>query len=198
MLTFLAAAALASTAVPFSPPPMVDAPSVTSTPRQARLVDEEGMKASSPVDLAGRMVMAPVLGAVGGVLGGVLGFGAGALVGAVARAGSWGSLGVGFIVGALVSFVGLAIGTAIGASLFGDDFKGRFGRSIGWAFLAMGVATAISVVAILVLPTIGLAVSLGAGVVSAAAVPLIVEARAMATVEPERRAPEATLAVATF
>lgn len=193
MLTLTAALLL--TASDVTPPPMLQAPTTANTTRVAKLIDSP--RPSEPGELLARMVLAPVFGVIGGGLGSAVGLLGGGLIGVLAHAGIWGSVGLGVIGAAVFGFVGLALGAAIGASLFGERFGDLMGRSVPWAFLTMAVATAISVFAMVVVPVAALAISIGTGVVAAAVVPLIVEARRVAEV-PVERAPEATVPVATF
>lgn len=173
MLTLTALALLA--ADPTLPPlvqALPDAPQISTSPRQATLLDEEPSSAGA---LVGRAVMAPVLGAVGGGLGAAIGGGAGFLL----AGGSWGGLAVGVLLGSIVAAIGLAVGVALGSALFAEDVGAMFKRSIGWAFLAVAVGVVGFLVA-LALPGIGFIVGVGAAVVSCAAVPFVVEARRLA------------------
>lgn len=198
-----------------TPPPMREPPKSDSATRQARLLDKPAaLKDSEPSQMAGRMLMAPVLGALGGGIGVALGVGAGVIafladgarpVSLCLSPAGWcssssGSLGaaviVGLSVGGLLGFVGLALGVAIGASLFGDHFRDLFSRSLPWAFLMVGIAAAISVVTFFVAPALAPVLFGITGTVAAGAVPFIVEARRVAV--PAERAPEATVSVATF
>lgn len=196
MLTL--ATLLCLTAAP-TPPPMVEAPSVVNSPRRARLVVEEDVTPSPTASLAGRVVLAPVLGLAGGAVGGVVGAGLGVLTGLVFSAGTWGSLSLGFIGAALGSLVGYALGAAVGASLFSGGGKDLLSRTLPWAFLAVGVAAVVAVVAALVFPFAAPIISVVGGLVATAAVPLIVESRRLATAPAqEDRGPAAEVPVATF
>ncbi len=174
MLTLTALALLA--ADPTLPPLVQAQPEaiqVSSSPRQATLlVDEEPSSAGA---MAGRAVMAPLLGAVGGGLGAAIGGGGGYLL----AGGSWAGLGVGILLGSVVAAVGLAVGIALGSALFSEDVGAVFKRSIGWAFLAVAVGTVGFLVA-LALPGIGFIVGVGAAMMACAAVPFVVEARRLA------------------
>lgn len=195
MLTLAAALVLASNAL--TPPPMLEAPSLVSARREARLLDEGDVQPTEPSTLAARMVLAPVLGAAGGAAGGALGLFGGVGLGMLAGAG-WGSLAAGALFGIIFSAVGLVVGTAIGAALFADGFRDLFARSLPWALLAVGVATVVSIVAAFMVPAAALAISIGSGIVATAVVPLIVEARRLATAQPVERAPEAAVPLTTF
>lgn len=173
MLTLTALALLA--ADPTFPPLVQAQPEaiqVSTSPRQATLLDEEPSSAGA---LAGRAVMAPLLGAVGGGLGAAIGGGAGFLL----AGGSWAGLAVGVLVGSIVAAVGLAVGVALGSALFSENVGAMFTRSLGWAFLAAAVGGVAFLVA-LAIPGIGLIVGIGAAVVTCAAVPFVVEARRLA------------------
>lgn len=179
MLTLTALALLA--ADPTLPPLVQARPEalqISTSPRQATLLDEEPSSAGA---LAGRAVMAPLLGAVGGGLGAAIGGGAGYLLGGR----SWGGLAVGILLGSVVAAIGLAVGVALGSALFSGDVGAMFKRSIGWAFLAVAVGTVGFLVA-LALPGIGFIIGVGAAVAACAAVPFVVEARRLAVAAEEK------------
>jgi hypothetical protein len=102
------------------------------------------------------------------------------------------------LVGAVTGFLGLGLGIAVGAALFSPNVGRLFRRSVGWAFGAAGIATAIGVIVSLLLPPtsiIGSVVFLASGVLLAAAVPVVVEWRRLAEAPP---GPEASLTLASF
>ena len=173
MLTLTALALLA--ADPTLPPLVQAQPEaiqVSTSPRRATLLAEEPSSAGA---MAGRAVMAPLLGAVGGGLGALIGGGGGYLL----AGGSWAGLALGILDGSVVAAIGLAVGVALGSALFSEDVGAMFKRSLGWAFLAVAVGGVAFLVA-LALPGIGLIVGIGAAVVTCAAVPFVVEARRLA------------------
>lgn len=187
----------AATAQQPPPPP----PSTGFGTRSARLLDDDSTP-STPTQLLGRALLAPVIGAVSsGVFGflGLLGGGIlGVLIAGVSASGLVIGTLIGLLVGAVTGFLGLGLGTAVGAALFSENFGRLFRRSIGWAFAAAGIATALAIIITLALPLVPLAGSLSlliGGALFGAAVPLVVEWRRLAEAPP---APEASLTLATF
>lgn len=187
----LTLATLALLAADPSMPPLVEAPSLTHAPREARLLTDT--EPTPTGTLVGRAVLAPVVGALGAGVGGLAGLLVGAAVGA-AVGGGWGTILIGLVGVAIVAPFGLAFGIAAGAAMLGAKFGDLFSRSIPWAFLAAGLTIVSAFVALAVLPGAIALVTVGVAVASAVAVPLIVEARRMAEVQ----GPESTLALATF
>ena len=195
MLTLTALALLA--AEPTLPPLVQAQPEVampvaiqlSSASRKATLLDEQPSSAGA---LAGRAVMAPVLGALGGGVAGGLGL----LGGYVLGGSSWGGAALGILLGSVMAAVGLAVGVALGSALFADDVGAMFKRSLGWAFLAAAVGGVAFLVFALALPAIGLIVGVGAAVVACAAVPFVVEARRLAVAAEEKE--RSPVPVATF
>lgn len=187
----LTLATLALLAADPSMPPLVEAPSLAHAPREAKLLTD--VEPSSTGTLAGRAVLAPVMGLLGTGLGGLAGGLVGAAVGA-AFGGGWGVLLVGVAGALIVAPFGLALGIAAGAAMLGAKFGDLFSRSIPWAFLAAGLTVVAAFIALAVMPEAIVLVTAGAAIAGAVAVPLIVEARRMAEVQ----GPESTLALATF
>ncbi|MDX2009948.1 MAG: hypothetical protein SFW67_07160 [Myxococcaceae bacterium] len=196
-------------APPLPPPPLVDAATPESPPppstafgtRSARLLDNE-YTPSTPTQLVGRAVLAPVIGAASAGVFGFLGLLGGGVLGLiVAGTGTSGlviAAAVGLLVGAVTGFLGLGLGLAVGAALFSENFGRLFRRSIGWAFAAAGIATALAIIVAIAFPLVPLAGSLSlliGGAALGAAVPLIVESRRLAEAPP---APEASLTLARF
>lgn len=194
MLALTTALLLAS-----SPTLPTDAPTVGLTSRQARLL--AASQPSAPLDLAGRALLAPVLGVAGAGLGGALGLLGGGLIGSALSLG-WTTLGLAVLGSAVLGVFGLVCGTVIGSSLFGD-FKDLLGRSVPIALLVLGLAVVGGVAALVALwiaelPVVGIAAGVGVLAVGAAAVPLLVEAARVNAPKPEQRAPDATVPVAAF
>lgn len=188
MLTLATIAILAAEP---SMPPLVEAPSLVHAPREARLVTD--VEPSSTGTLAGRMVLAPVMGALGAGVGVLAGALAGGAVGLL-FSGSWVTLAFG-VVGALIAApFGLGFGIAAGAAMLGGKFVDLFSRSLPWAFLAAGFTVIAAVIAVAVAPGALVLMTAGAAIAGAGAVPLIVEARRTAEVQ----GPESTLPLATF
>ncbi len=180
MLTLTALVLLA--AAPTLPPMVQAEPDVirvSSTVRKATLLEVEPSSAGA---LMGRALLAPVLGVVGGGVAGTLG----GLAGMALGGGSWGGLALGVVLGGAVGLVGLAVGIALGAALFSDDVGALFKASLGWAFAAVGVGGLAFLIAALALPGIGVVVGIAAAVVTAAAVPFVVEARRLAVAAEEK------------
>ncbi|MBM4778557.1 MAG: hypothetical protein GQE15_12715 [Archangiaceae bacterium] len=192
MLMLTTVALLSSTAP--SLPPMVPAPAVSDAPRAARLLDDEPAPTPTPT-LVGRMVLAPLGGAVGAAVSGALGLLMGGAIGALAG-GGWNVLLVG-VFGALIAApFGFALGVALGASLLTTHFAELFRRTLPWAFLAAGITIiGVFVAAIVALPVVAL-VGGSVAIAAAAAVPALVEGRRGA--ERVERGPESSLALATF
>lgn len=190
MLSLALALVLAAPSI--TPPPLIEAPpSVSSSPRHARL-SKTWVEPSASGELLGRAMLAPLGGAIGGGLGATIG-----MFGGAALASGWASLGTAVLGGVVLGLIGGITGIALGASLFGEHQKDLFGPSFGWAVLAVGVSLVVTAVAFLVAAPIAIAVSIGTFVVTSASVPLIVEARRLANAE-DPRAPEALVPVTTF
>jgi hypothetical protein len=177
MLTLTALALLA--ADPTLPPLVQVEPGpiqMSSAPHEAKLLDDE--EPTPPGAMAGRAVMAPVLGVLFGVVagggGGLAGLGLGNALGVR----SWDIFVPIGVVGGVVGLVGLALGIALGASLFSNDVGAMFKRSVGWAFAAAGVASLVGF-GLLFVPGLGTILAVIA-ITAAAAVPFIVESRRLA------------------
>lgn len=188
MLTLVAVAVLAAEP---SMPPLVEAPSLVHAPREAKLLTE--VEPSSTGTLAGRMVLAPVMGALGAGVGVLAGALAGGAVGLL-FSGSWVTLAFGVIGALIVAPFGLGFGIAAGAAMLGGKFGDLFGRSLPWAFLSAGLTVVAALVALAVVPGAIVVMTVGAALTSAVAVPLIVEARRLAEVQ----GPESTIPLGTF
>lgn len=214
MLGFVMVMALSQTPVDpteFSQPPLVEAPapdpkaapvppppSASTAPRAARLMSEEPVvEPTTSSDLAGRALMAPVLGAVGATAGGFLGAVVGAFIGLVASGGAsaLGAVLLAVVGGGLLGAAGMGLGIALGGSLFSKDVRGLFSKTVGWAFAATGIAIVIGLIFLAALPAVGAYIFIGAGVALAACVPLVVEWRRMADAP---RAPEPAVTLARF
>jgi hypothetical protein len=193
MLTLTALALLAATLPPLvqaQPEVAMPAAIQLSTPaRKATLLEEEPSSAGA---LAGRAVMAPVLGMLGGGVTGGLGL----IGGFVLGGSSWGGAALGILLGSVLAAVGFAVGVALGSALFSDDLGAMFKRSLGWALLGAAVGGVAFLVFALALPVIGLIVGVGAAIVTCAAVPFVVEARRLAVAAEQKE--RSALPVATF
>ncbi|MBL8935749.1 MAG: hypothetical protein JNM69_14430 [Archangium sp.] len=192
MLMLTTVALLASTSP--SLPPLVPAPAGADAPRAARLLDD-APEPTPTASLVGRMVLAPLGGAVGAAVSGALGLLVGGAIGALAG-GGWNVLLVGLFGAVIAAPFGFALGVAVGASLLTTHFTELFRRTLPWAFLAAGITIiGVFVAAIVALPVVAL-VGGSVAIAAAAAVPALVECRRRA--ERVERGPESSLALATF
>jgi len=163
------------------------------------LADEAVFEPSSSSELAGRALMAPLLGAVGATVAGFLGALVGAVIGVLVTGPSFGGLLVATVFAGggalLLGAGGMGLGIALGGALFSKDLRTLFSKTVPWAFAATGIAIVIGFIFLAVVPAIAGYLFVGAAVALAVGVPLVVESRRLADAP---KAPEPAVTVASF